>query len=923
MRVLNWALDAQKTVGGKIISVILSVALIFSFSNFFYGDNAFADTEEDTKSGLVDQVSDTPAEENSEVVVPAKQTEQKSAATEEAPQVTSEVTNAEEAPTSNSDEGIEATVDTNITITYNATTGGTVSPSSETFDSATGNAKGSKATANKGYWFDNWTDETNNEVSTNATFIPENKVATTYTAHFSKAETCNISGRENLADIYNAYTIQNKTPIPVKVSEGATVSLKDAATAAGIKGGDVNAGPNQLASTSNTTVIVPKGIIQNINKAEFEGKAGAHAYLLYYNNNNNKYFLFEITITKSDGTIPDSLVYDANNGTGTMGATEGVTGGKVMIAANDFTREGYAFDGWNTKADGTGTAYAAGAEYTLTDGEDILYAQWAEDTVVDPTKDPDPNTPGDNVADKYQVTINYVAAENGTVTGTTTKVVTLMDGDKYVAEAAITPGTEGVTITPTAGYKFSNWTNSDPATEFQAKGGETYTYTANFVKDSFAYTVNYVDEAGNPVAAAKTGEAKEFESTVNSSDEVIDIEGYVFESADKDSITIGADAGKNVITLTYTKDEVVDPTKDPDPNTPGDNVADKYQVTINYVAAENGTVTGTTTKVVTLMDGDKYVAEAAITPGTEGVTITPTAGYKFSNWTNSDPATEFQAKGGETYTYTANFVKDSFAYTVNYVDEAGNPVAAAKTGEAKEFESTVNSSDEVIDIEGYVFESADKDSITIGADAGKNVITLTYTKDEVVDPTKDPDPNTPGDNVADKYQVTINYVAAENGTVTGTTTKVVTLMDGDKYVAEAAITPGTEGVTITPTAGYKFSNWTNSDPATEFQAKGGETYTYTANFVKDSFAYTVNYVDEAGNPVAAAKTGEAKEFESTVNSSDEVIDIEGYVFESADKDSITIGADAGKNVITLTYTKDEVVDPTKDPDPSAPRRQRR
>lgn len=46
MRVLNWALDAQKTVGGKIISVILSVALIFSFSNFFCGDNAFAEEQE-------------------------------------------------------------------------------------------------------------------------------------------------------------------------------------------------------------------------------------------------------------------------------------------------------------------------------------------------------------------------------------------------------------------------------------------------------------------------------------------------------------------------------------------------------------------------------------------------------------------------------------------------------------------------------------------------------------------------------------------------------------------------------------------------------------------------------------------------------------------------------------------------------------
>lgn len=615
MRVLNWALDAQKTVGGKIISVILSVALIFSFSNFFYGDNAFADTEEDTKSGLVDQVSDTPAEENSEVVVPAKQTKQKSAATEEAPQVTSEVTNAEEAPTSNSDEGIEATVDTNITITYNATTGGTVSPSSETFDSATGNAKGSKATANKGYWFDNWTDETNNEVSTNATFIPENKVATTYTAHFSKAETCNISGRENLADIYNAYTIQNKTPIPVKVSEGATVSLKDAATAAGIKGGDVNAGPNQLASTSNTTVIVPKGIIQNINKAEFEGKAGAHAYLLYYNNNNNKYFLFEITITKSDGTIPDSLVYDANNGTGTMGATEGVTGGKVMIAANDFTREGYAFDGWNTKADGTGTAYAAGAEYTLTDGEDILYAQWAEDTVVDPTKDPDPNTPGDNVADKYQVTINYVAAENGTVTGTTTKVVTLMDGDKYVAEAAITPGTEGVTITPTAGYKFSNWTNSDPATEFQAKGGETYTYTANFEAADFPYTINYIDQAtGNALQAPVTADAT-FGTEVTA--EAVAIDGYVLVNDQQQTITMGVE--NNVINFYYAADTVgTDPTN-PDQ---GDGIPDMYQARVDFVA-NNGTVNIGHT-YVTLLDangnpavnGTGYLQQAQIPTAT-------------------------------------------------------------------------------------------------------------------------------------------------------------------------------------------------------------------------------------------------------------------------------------------------------------------
>ena len=64
MRVLNWALDAQKTVGGKIISVILSVALIFSFSNFFYGDNAFA--TEDNPSEF-SELNDKPAVEENDV----------------------------------------------------------------------------------------------------------------------------------------------------------------------------------------------------------------------------------------------------------------------------------------------------------------------------------------------------------------------------------------------------------------------------------------------------------------------------------------------------------------------------------------------------------------------------------------------------------------------------------------------------------------------------------------------------------------------------------------------------------------------------------------------------------------------------------------------------------------------------------------
>lgn len=52
----------------------------------------------------------------------------------------------------------------------------------------------------------------------------------------------------------------------------------------------------------------------------------------------------------------------------------------LAIVGVKFTREAYVFDGWNTAADGTGTAYADGATVvnlaTVQDAVVRLYAQW-------------------------------------------------------------------------------------------------------------------------------------------------------------------------------------------------------------------------------------------------------------------------------------------------------------------------------------------------------------------------------------------------------------------------------------------------------------------------------------------------------------------------------------------------------------------
>ena len=71
---------------------------------------------------------------------------------------------------------------------------------------------------------------------------------------------------------------------------------------------------------------------------------------------------------------------NATGVTGTMKNETYVVGSSYHLPGNAFGRDGYAFDGWNTKADGSGTQYANTAlvsDLTKVDGATVtLYAQW-------------------------------------------------------------------------------------------------------------------------------------------------------------------------------------------------------------------------------------------------------------------------------------------------------------------------------------------------------------------------------------------------------------------------------------------------------------------------------------------------------------------------------------------------------------------
>ena len=83
----------------------------------------------------------------------------------------------------------------------------------------------------------------------------------------------------------------------------------------------------------------------------------------------------------ADNSATYSVAYDGNGATGGSITTRmAKVGSETKASSNGFSKAGFTFNGWNTKADGTGIAYAVGATVpSQAAGTTItLYAQWTE-----------------------------------------------------------------------------------------------------------------------------------------------------------------------------------------------------------------------------------------------------------------------------------------------------------------------------------------------------------------------------------------------------------------------------------------------------------------------------------------------------------------------------------------------------------------
>lgn len=233
----------------------------------------------------------------------------------------------------------EFTIEANYIVTFDSNTGtGTMNPQEISYNVAT-NLTANGYTKN-GYTFDNWNTESNGS-------------GTTYTngQSVTNLEDITLYAQWNMETYNIGYTLNNGTvatanPDTYNVETASFTLNNPSKTGYTFKGWSGTG----LTGDTNTSVTI------------VQGSTGDRSYTANYTA--NTYY----------------IKFNSNSGSGSMSNQTMTYDTPANLTANNFTRTGYTFKGWNTESNGSGTSYTNREEVsnlTTTNGATFnLYAQW-------------------------------------------------------------------------------------------------------------------------------------------------------------------------------------------------------------------------------------------------------------------------------------------------------------------------------------------------------------------------------------------------------------------------------------------------------------------------------------------------------------------------------------------------------------------
>lgn len=116
-----------------------------------------------------------------------------------------------------------------------------------------------------------------------------------------------------------------------------------------------------------------------------------------------------------------TVTYDANEANSGTVPSSTTTDGVVTVAGNtgSLARDSYTFDGWNSRADGLGTAYPVGSEFTPS-ADMTLYAKWTASASTTTTSSSTTTTSTSTTTTSTTTTSTTVASTSTTTSTTST-----------------------------------------------------------------------------------------------------------------------------------------------------------------------------------------------------------------------------------------------------------------------------------------------------------------------------------------------------------------------------------------------------------------------------------------------------------------------------------------------------------------------
>ena len=243
--------------------------------------------------------------------------------------------------------------------------------------------------------------------------------------------------------------------------------------------------------------------------------------------------------------------------------------------------------------------------------------------------------------------------------------------------------------------------------------------------------------------------------------------------------------------------------------------------------------------------------------------------YKYYVETTVEVNGKSQVVRSNVTTITLNVIKNPTKYVVNYLEKGTDKVLHDAKSEDGNVYDEIKLADVIMTIKGYNYDSVNVDPLVLSDNTVLNVMNIYYTK-------------------RTDLSYTVNYLEKDTNVVLNQSKEV------NDVEFETVINGRNEIIDIT---GYEFDSLNPEKLVIDVENNVINIY-YTK---RTDLGYTVNYLEKDTNKVLnQSKEVNNVEFNAVINASDEIITIDGYVFNSVNPEELTIGT--GSNVINIYYT---------------------